>query len=433
MRESERRVVSRAGAILLMAFLCGGVRGLCADGLVGAAECRERAGLPNFFAKLKKGGEVRIAYLGGSITAQEGWRPKTRDWFQEKFPGAKVEQINAAIGGTGSDLGVFRVRRDVLEARPDLLFVEFAVNDGGAPVEQIHRCMEGIVRQTWRTLPDCDICFVYTVHENMLGELQAGKFPRSASAMEGVADHYGIPSIHMGLEAARLAKEGKLAFKAAKPKTDAEREALGEKILFSPDGVHPYTDSGHGLYLEAVARSMEKIRGVGRVGAHALVKPLREDNWEAAKMLPLEARMLQGGWVQLEGADPIAKRFANRLPQMWKASSSGATMTIRFRGTALAIYDVLGPDCGQVEIILDGKPAGKQARFDSYCTYHRLAKLMVGSDLPEGEHTAEIRLIDEPLDKAAILSKRNEKIDDPARFAGLNWYAGAVLLVGDAR
>ena len=45
--------------------------------LVPAVECNPRAGLPNFYAKLKAGGEVRIAYLGGSITAQEGWRPKT--------------------------------------------------------------------------------------------------------------------------------------------------------------------------------------------------------------------------------------------------------------------------------------------------------------------------------------------------------------------
>jgi len=68
------------------------------------------------------GGEVRIAYLGGSITAQEGWRPKTLNWFQEQFPSAKVSQINAAIGGTGSDLGVFRLKQDVLDQRPDLLF-----------------------------------------------------------------------------------------------------------------------------------------------------------------------------------------------------------------------------------------------------------------------------------------------------------------------
>src|SRR5579862_4286264 len=39
-------------------------------------ECVVRAGLPNVFTKLETGKIVRLAYLGGSITAQEGWRPK---------------------------------------------------------------------------------------------------------------------------------------------------------------------------------------------------------------------------------------------------------------------------------------------------------------------------------------------------------------------
>jgi len=42
-----------------------------------AEEFRVRDGLPNFFAKLAAGGPVRIAYLGGSITAANGWRPKS--------------------------------------------------------------------------------------------------------------------------------------------------------------------------------------------------------------------------------------------------------------------------------------------------------------------------------------------------------------------
>ena len=45
--------------------------------LAPALECRVRGGLPNILAKLKAGGAVRIAYFGGSITAQDGWRPKT--------------------------------------------------------------------------------------------------------------------------------------------------------------------------------------------------------------------------------------------------------------------------------------------------------------------------------------------------------------------
>ena len=110
--------------------------------LATAVECSARLGLLRFFAKLEAGGEVRIAYLGCSITAQDGWRPKTLAYFQKNFPQAKVSQIDAAIGGTGSDLGVFRLKQDVLDHKPDLLFVEFAVNDAGAPPPQIYNCID---------------------------------------------------------------------------------------------------------------------------------------------------------------------------------------------------------------------------------------------------------------------------------------------------
>src|ERR1700710_2707719 len=126
--------------------------------LAPAEEVHARAGLPNFFAKAEHpDGEIKVGYLGGSITAQAGYRVKSLAHFRTMFPQAKFTEINAAIGGTGSDLGVFRVKQDVLDQHPDLMFVEFAVNDGSAAPEQIFRCMEGIVRQTWKAEPKCDI------------------------------------------------------------------------------------------------------------------------------------------------------------------------------------------------------------------------------------------------------------------------------------
>lgn len=150
--------------ITISLLVCAGPAAIGqAQGLRDAAEFHARGGLPNAFAKLKAGKAVRIAYLGGSITEQNGWRPKTLDWFKKRYPAASITEINAAIGGTGSDLGVYRLQQDVLTHKPDLLFVEFAVNDGGAAPERILKAMEGIVRQTWRADRSTDICFVYTL------------------------------------------------------------------------------------------------------------------------------------------------------------------------------------------------------------------------------------------------------------------------------
>ena len=120
--------------------------------------------------------------------------------------------------------------------------------------------MEGIVRQTWRTLPDCDVCFVYTVTEALAKPMLEGSFPRAAATMEQVADPYGIPSIHMAVEVAKLAKDGKLTWKAPLPKTDEDRKKAGDTVVFANDGVHPYPETGHELYLQAVVRSLAPIQ-----------------------------------------------------------------------------------------------------------------------------------------------------------------------------
>jgi hypothetical protein len=419
--------------LLAMCFVTGSAHG-AELALAPLVECTPRGGLPNVLAKLKtKGAEVRIGYLGGSITAQEGWRPKTLAWFQKTYPDAKVSQINAAIGGTGSDLGVYRLKQDVLDHKPDLMFVEFAVNDGGQSPDKIYKCMEGIVRQTWRSIPDCDICFVYTVTDTLIPPLFEGKMQRSASAMERVAEHYGIPSIHLAVEVARLAKEGKLILKAKKPTTDEERAKVGDKLLFAPDGVHPYPETGHELYLQAIVRSWPKIEAASvKVGPHAVGAPLVADNYEDAKLIPISQAKLSAGFHKLDPAtDTLAKRFANRLPQLYRANKAGETINFKFKGRSAAIYDLLAPDAGQVTVTVDDQPPVVRPRFDAFTTYARLGTLALASDLPDGVHTVKIEVHQNQPDKAKILAQRNEKTDDPKRFDDTAFYPGAILLIGD--
>jgi hypothetical protein len=126
-----------------------------------------------------------------------------------------------------------------------------------------------------------------------------------------------------------------------------------------------------------------------------------------------------------------AKRFGNRLPEMWKAAQPGGSISFRFRGTTAKIYDLLGPDCGQVIMKVDDQEPVVKPRFDSFCTYHRLATLTIAEGLPDTVHQVELTIHPEQPDKAAILSKRNEKMDDLGRYDGTAWYAGAILLVGE--
>lgn len=405
--------------------------------LAPAKECTPRSGLPNFLKKADTpGAEIRIAYFGGSITTQNGWRPKTLAHFQKTCPQAKFSEINAAIGGTGSDLGVFRLKQDVLDHKPDLMFVEFATNDGGASPDQIFRCMEGIVRQTWRALPACDICFVYTLTEALAPPMLEGKFQRSASAMEKIADHYGIPTIHMAMEVAKLAKEGKLIWRAPLPKSDEDKKTLGDKFVFAPDSVHPHPATGHELYLQAIVRSLDPIKAASHAGGpHGLREPFIATNYENAKLIKLmpdSGITLPGGAPLLDPAkDDFGRRWANRMTTLHRISKPGDAMAFKFKGTRCAIYDIIGPDCGQVIVALDNQPPKIVPRFDAYCTYHRLASLMIGADLKDEVHTVRIEIHPDQPDKAAILAKNKNVIDKPERFNGTAFYPGAVMLIGE--
>lgn len=404
-------------------------------------ELRARDGLPNLLRKARAGNgrEIRVAYLGGSITAAPGWRVKSLEALQERYAEAKWSEIHAAIGGTGSDLGVFRLGQDVLAHRPDLLFVEFAVNDGGADPVQIHKAMEGIVRQTWAADAETDIVFVYTVSEPVLEELRAGKCSRSATAMEEVADHYGIPSVHFGAEVAKRLEAGTLVFKGERSDKNAKPDPSAP-MLFSTDGVHPLVETGHVLYAQSLSRAWDELELAAPSDSpapHSLVDPLRPDHWAAAKLVPIDSKMLEGEWTRLEGGedgDEIARRFAKFLPRMWRTETPGSSLSFRFRGEVVGFFDVVGPDGGLLRAKLDDGEAKPVARFDGYCTYHRLSKFQVAGGLdPDRVHTATVVLDATPPDKGKILFERNlpDLEKHPDKYAPNRWHVGAVMLIGD--
>ena len=387
----------------------------------------KRDGMGNVLQKLERGDTVRIAYLGGSITAANGWRPKTTEWFRKTFPTAKIEEINAAIGGTGSDLGVFRLKHDVLQHQPDLLFVEFAVNDGGASPENIWRAMEGIIRQTWNANPKTDIVYVYTISEALAREPRDGKCNRSMSAMEQLANFYGIPSVNFAVPILQLEKEDRLLFAGA--------TAPEGVILFSTDSVHPL-DAGHVIYADTLAESIMAMKSIKPVDhADRLAKTLIADHWEAAKLVPIAPEMLEGTWNLMGENDPLYRSFSNRLGEIRHGNTPGNKLTFRFKGSQAKVYDLLGPDGGQVMLTVDGKTNERPTpRFDSYCTYHRLATLWLAGDLePDRIHTITIEIHPEQPSRQPVafrLADPEKELAEP-KYQGTNVWFGPLMLIGD--
>lgn len=394
---------------------------------------RHRDGIPHFLAKVANKEDVKVAYLGGSITAQDGWRVQTLANFNEEYPDSKFTEINAAIGGTGSDLGVYRLNFDVLQHDPDLVFVEFCVNDGGAAPEQIWRQMEGIVRQIWRHNIETDIVFVYTFRVGHENDYKSGKCPRSVSAMEQIAEFYGIPTLDFNIPVTQLCDHGKLIYQA--------ESAEEGKILFSTDGVHPLKE-GHEVYTKLVCSSFRLMRAKNMDTPYPdpetrrakLEKTFVADNYENAKLVPIEESQLSGEWTLLSADSPVAwtKHRLGRV--VYQSDAPGSKLTFRFKGSHVAIYDILGPNAGQVWVTLDGEKRGPIPRFDSYCTYHRLATLVLGAGLdPDVEHEVTVEIDAEQPDRQSVAFRLNDPEKELAgpKYQGRYVWFGPIMIIGD--
>lgn len=399
-----------------------------------------RKGLPNFFQKAKKKEPLVVAYIGGSITRGINlYRMQSAKFIQDMYPNTKMQFINAGISGTGTDLGACRIQEQVLQYKPDLVFVEFAVNNAFA------EGMEGIIRQIWKANPSTDICLLYTIYSEQTKTYASGKIPPNILGLEKLADYYQIPSVHMGLEASMLEKEDKLLWKApAGTKTD--------KIIFSNDGTHP-VEAGGNLYAQAIARSFVKMQDYAENKKHELPKPFLPDNWEEAKMLAPSVAQFSKGWTKI---DPNAladfKQFAGWFPYVMKAEKPGEYFTFKFKGNMIGFFDIGGPEVGQFTLEIDGKKAtiNKQAgtlvrktqiennsenlinRFNSYCNnrYRGQAEFF---ELSPGVHTVKFIISDEIADKKQILgeSQSADITANPAKYNKTVAYIGKILIKGE--
>lgn len=85
---------------------------------------------------LENGGEITLGFIGGSITygytvqPDECFASKVTDLLKERYPSGTVNYVNKGISGTPSILGNLRLKRDILDNNADIIFVEYAVNDG---------------------------------------------------------------------------------------------------------------------------------------------------------------------------------------------------------------------------------------------------------------------------------------------------------------
>jgi lysophospholipase L1-like esterase len=363
--------------------------------------------------------------LGGSITeARNGWRDQTFNWLKKQYPRVLFKQVDAAIGGTTSGLGAYRLEEHVLKYKPDLLFVEYAVNDDDNSREGVLTSMEGIVRKTWRADSKTDICFIYTFAGYMLKNYRAEGAPPTVKTMEEVADFYGIPSVNLSPKIVELIEEKKLYVTGRPPVKD-------DSAFFSADAVHPYPETGHVLYAESIINSFKQLTGVGKKGAHRLAAPFFSNKLETAHMVPAVPYLHNAEKISVTyNQDELISRYSRYLTDVYKIKDTSSLLTFSFTGESIGFLDIIGPASSQLKVLIDNNPPRYINRFDEYCFYTRLAYFFIDG-LENKQHTISIQLSPEKIDKLKILGKKIEDLDKPEQYKESSWMIGSVLLNGN--
>lgn len=357
-----------------------------------------RRSLGRVFEKLKANGEVTIAYFGGSITAAPGYRVKTFQWFKDTYPKASLKEVNAAIGGTGSDLGAFRCGQDVIAQRPDLVFVEFSINDG-SPTNEFHKAtMEGIVRQLWASPGKPEIVFLYTTSRSL-------NHPRVSHP--AVARYYGIPEIDLQPPLVEALKRPDLPKPTQEQLKNPKLDWKAPGQVFMGDSVHP-TELGHTIYAETIVAYLKTQEDARPSPPPELGKPLISEEFAHVQMVPPTAAKRTGAWEVLPASaqTPLLRRYKDGTIN---ARQAGDALEFEFEGTAIGLFFNVQKDGGKFEWAVDdgkstpadkayGGPLGvKHGVVDTapgpYFPRNHYALLSCG--LAPGRHVLKLRVLEE--------------------------------------
>ncbi len=326
----------------------------------------DTARLERVFAKARRGEAITIGAIGGSITqgasVSSNYISRVTQWWRDSHPGTEVGMVNAGIGGTGSNYGALRARRDLLAREPDLVIVEYAVNDRN--IKDAAETLEGVVRQIMKQPEQPAVILLFMVTKT--GDSAQEWFTK-------VGNHYKLPMVSYR--------------DAVWPELEAGRMQWSD---VSPDKVHP-NDHGHGLAAGWVIRLLEHARK--NAAADALPRiadlpaPLFTDLYEYT--LLQEAKEMK----------PLANEGWERKPGFkggWTATEPGARIEFELPGRVLfASYLLANGPMGKVRVSVDGNETAMIDGWFAAKTHSPRKTLKIGTNLDPGPHRVVFELLPE--------------------------------------
>lgn len=278
------------------------------------------ARLKKLIEKCRAGKEITVVSLGGSVTRGESascfekaYYNLIGEWIASRY-GVKVNAINAGSNGTGSVIGVERVQRDVLRHNPDLVVVEFSVNDGDNDLDK--EAYESLIL---RLLTD----------ENAPAVLHFAMCGRDGKSSERIHDeicaHYGVPLLSLK-PFIEWVSDSAPYFKDGVHPIDAGFEVIANLITMKLADI----DANFDLLSDVLSPLPEKITNAGMVDCVAVdVKDLPDTDF--------------GDW-KVDGWNTVCEK------------AGGAPLVIRANCSYILIkYEQSDKHDATIEIAVDGK------------------------------------------------------------------------------
>lgn len=337
------------------------------------------------FEREKRG---RVAFLGGSITANGGWRDSVCAWLQQRFPQTQFDFVAAGIPSMGSTPGAFRFDRDVLKnGRVDLLFEEAAVNDrtNGFSTETQVLGMEGIVRHARESNPSMEVVVMHFVDPDKMDDYRKGIVPIEIQNHEKVAAHYGVSTINLAKEVTDRIDNDEFSW-----------EKDFKNLHPSPFGQH--------IYFRSMKSFLENcwsgfVAGDDKLTAYPLPDKLAAGCYDNGKLIPAVQVKPAKGWKVADNWKPVDKTgtrqdFAN-VPMLVAESPTGI-LNFGFTGNAVGIAVAAGQDAGTIKYRIDKNPWQKQDLFTAWsASLHLPWFYTLGYNLAPGKHRLQIRVLPE--------------------------------------
>ena len=295
--------------------------------------------------KAKSGEDVYIGFIGGSITEGEGttyqkcYAMQAAQKFADLYgTGSNIHMINAGVSGTPSTLGVIRYERDLIEKndghKPDLLIIEFAVNDGDDPTNG--QTYEGLIRRALYEDNEPAVILLFSVFKSKWN-LQDRCKPIGA--------HYELPMVSIKDAVVPCLNNGKI--------TSAQ---------FFNDEYHPKL-YGHTIMAECLEYLFRKVMEEEPSAADTPKKdPLKSSAFDNVHLITAKSSNVKVNAGDFSATDTAVgtTRYDNQktFEHNWKheaaAGTRSLTFTVNAKSILLTYKKSKSKTYGSVDVYVDG-------------------------------------------------------------------------------